>query len=79
MEIQTIIDEEDASLSTVLWENAPIVYLLKEISVVTDVSTCNKTIKCTAFEDNNGAIELAKDLKMRPRTKHVAIKCHHFR
>ena len=31
------------------------------------------------FEDDNGAIGLAKAPKMRPRTKHIAIKCHHFR
>eukprot|EP00957_Ditylum_brightwellii_P202288 15329487-Ditylum_brightwellii.AAC.1 len=35
--------------------------------------------KCTVFEDNNGCIELAKCPKMRPRTKHIAIKYHHFR
>jgi hypothetical protein len=31
------------------------------------------------FEDNNGALELATAPKMRPRTKHIAIKYHHFR
>ena len=36
-------------------------------------------IKCTAFEDNKGAIELAKAPKLRPRTKHINIKYHHFR
>ena len=41
--------------------------------------TCDKTIKCTAFEDDNGTIELAKAPKMRPRTKYAAIKHHHFR
>ena len=34
---------------------------------------------CTAFEDNIGAIELAKAPKLRPRTKHINIKYHHFR
>ena len=31
------------------------------------------------FEDNVGAIELAKLPKLRPRTKHIAIQYHHFR
>lgn len=31
------------------------------------------------FEDNNGALELARAPKMRPRTKHIALKYHHFR
>ena len=33
----------------------------------------------TVYEDNNGALELAKEPKYRPRTKHIAIKYHHFR
>ncbi|CAJ1938910.1 unnamed protein product [Cylindrotheca closterium] len=35
--------------------------------------------KCKAFEDNNGAIELATADKLRPRTKHINIKYHHFK
>ena len=37
------------------------------------------TIKCTAFEDNNGALLLATAPKLRPRTKHINLKYHHFR
>jgi hypothetical protein len=36
------------------------------------------TIYCTLFEDNSGAIELAKVPKMRPRAKHINPKYHHF-
>jgi len=36
-------------------------------------------IHCKAFEDNSGAIEMAKNHKMRPRTKHINIKYHHLR
>ena len=36
-------------------------------------------IRCRIFEDNAGAIELAKLPKLRPRTKHIAIQYHHFR
>lgn len=35
-------------------------------------------IKCNVFEDNVGALELAKSPKLRPRTKHLAIQLHHF-
>lgn len=31
------------------------------------------TIRCKVFEDNVGAIELARCPKLRPRTKHIAI------
>jgi hypothetical protein len=36
-------------------------------------------IKCKVFEDNVGALEMAKTPKLRPRTKHIAIQYHHFR
>ena len=36
-------------------------------------------IYCKLFEDNNGALELAKTPRYRPRTKHIGIKYHHFR
>ncbi len=39
-------------------------------------------MRCKLFEDNSGANELATRVKspeMRPRTKHINIKYHHFR
>jgi hypothetical protein len=36
-------------------------------------------VYCKAFEDNSGALELAKAPKMRPRTKHINFVFHHFR
>ena len=33
----------------------------------------------TIFEDNAGALQLATELKYRPRTKHICVKYHHFR
>jgi hypothetical protein len=35
-------------------------------------------IHCKIFEDNSGAIKMAKVPEMRPRTKHINIKYHHF-
>ena len=37
------------------------------------------TIKCTVFEDNEGAKAMATVPKMRPRTKHINGRMHHFR
>ena len=31
------------------------------------------------YEDNRGALELAREPKFRPRMKHIALKYHHFR
>ena len=36
-------------------------------------------IHCTVFEDNSGALELARLPKIRPRTKHIYQSYHHFR
>jgi hypothetical protein len=35
-------------------------------------------IQCKAFEDNLGALELARLPKMRPCTRHINVKYHHF-
>ena len=37
------------------------------------------TVKCKVFKDNSGALEMARLPKMRPRTKHICVKMHHFR
>ena len=36
-------------------------------------------VLCKLFEDNSGAIEIAKEEKYRPQTKHINVKYHHFR
>ena len=36
-------------------------------------------VTCRVFEDNVGAMELANNPKLRPRTKHLAVQLHHFR
>jgi hypothetical protein len=36
-------------------------------------------VYCKVFEDNSGAVELTKVPRMRPRTKHINVKYHHFR
>jgi hypothetical protein len=39
----------------------------------------NGALYADLFADNTGASELAKAPKMPPRTKHIALKYHHFR
>jgi hypothetical protein len=36
-------------------------------------------IHCKTFEDNSGALQMARLPKMRPRTRHINVKYHHFR
>ena len=33
---------------------------------------------CKVFEDNSGALELARFLELHPRTKHINVCYHHF-
>jgi Reverse transcriptase (RNA-dependent DNA polymerase)/GAG-pre-integrase domain len=37
------------------------------------------TVHCKVFEDNSGALEMSRLPKMRPRTKHLCVRLHHFR
>ena len=58
----------------------PVINLIKEMkerNISTVISV--PTVFCKTFEDNSGALELAKSPKMRPRTKHLHLVYHHFR
>jgi hypothetical protein len=43
------------------------------------IGTPQAKVHCRVFEDNSGALEMAKTHKFRPRTKHINVKLHHFR
>ena len=42
------------------------------------INLADGKIHCTVFEDNMGTIELAKEFRLRPRTKHINVKHWHF-
>jgi hypothetical protein len=67
------------SLSTALREALPIIDYLCELCKNGFMFNNNRNeIKCKAFEDNEGELEMARSPKFRPRTKHINIKYHHF-
>jgi len=73
-------EAEYMALSTALRETIPLINLIQELKekhFLNEIKT--PMIHCKAFEDNSGALELATSPKMRPRTKHINIKYHHFR
>ena len=73
-------EAEYIALSQALREVIPIINLLEELkSNNIDTVSSTPTVFCKAFEDNLGALELAKSPKMKPRTKHINISYHHFR
>jgi hypothetical protein len=54
--------------------------LLEEaVSLNIDVAPPKTKILCKLFCDNSGACELIRLPKLRPRTKHINTKLHHFR
>jgi hypothetical protein len=73
-------EAEYIALSQAMREVLPIMWLMEEARHQ-GVPVLNTTprVHCKVFEDNAGAIEIAKVPKMRPRTKHLNIKYHHFR
>jgi hypothetical protein len=72
-------ESEYIALSTALRETLPMISFLEElIEAGFKFNVTNAKIICKAFEDNEGALEMAKSPKFRPRTKHINIKYHHF-
>jgi hypothetical protein len=73
-------EAEYISLSTALRETIPMMNLLEEFCdhKLVDARITPK-VYCKAFEDNSGAFEMARMHKMRPRTKYLNTKWHHFR
>ena len=73
-------ESEYIALSQALRDVIPIMNLLKELKDRGfNIISTTPSIMCTAFEDNNGALEIANVPKMRPRTKHINNVYHHFR
>ena len=45
---------------------------------VYDLISDNTIVYCKVFEDNSGALEIARLPKMRPHTKSINVIYHHF-
>jgi len=73
------VEAEYVALSTSMRDLIPFIDQVHELSNVLGEMTPDVKLHCTLFEDNNGALELATKPRYRPRTKHIAIKYHHFR
>jgi hypothetical protein len=73
-------EAEYIALSQSLREIIPMTNLTTEINRLGVCNYCTiPKFYCKTFEDNSGALELAKATKMRPRTKHINLVFHHFR
>jgi len=56
----------------------PMRNLLQELSTATKLIVGSTNAHSTIFEDNKGCVELATAPRMRPRTRHIGLKYHHF-
>jgi len=86
-------EAEYIALSQAMRDLIPLLGILEELTNVLQLATDQPLVfwKSCGYqtstdklfaninEDNIGAYELAKAPKMRPRTKHIALKYHHFR
>jgi hypothetical protein len=66
-------------MSMALCDVIPIIELIKEMKAHHIAVICTKPyVYCKVFEDNSGALELARLPKLHPRTKHINVCYHHF-
>ena len=52
---------------------------LNVLKSVIDLHVPKPEVFCNVFEDNTACIAMATSNKFNPRTKHIALKYHHFR
>ena len=72
-------ESEYIALSQAMRDVIPMINLLTELRHTIPILQETPTLNCTVFEDNRGCIDLINLPKLRPRTKHIALKYHHFR
>jgi hypothetical protein len=67
------------AMSQSLRDLIPVMNLLQEMREQDYQVMCTKPhVYCKVFEDNSGALELARLPKLRLRTKHINVCYHHF-
>jgi len=72
-------ESEYISLSQSLHDLIPLKALLAELADSFCLEVEDITAHSTVFEDNKACVDLIAAPTMRPRTRHIAIKYHHFR
>ena len=73
-------EAEYIAMSQALRDIIPIMGSLQEMRERGFKVLCTEPyVYCKVFEDNSGALELARLPKLRPRTKHINVCYHHFR
>ena len=80
MEIALLMAEaEYIAMSIALRETIPIMNLMREVNCVFALHLPKPKFVVKVHEDNQSCIAMAQSPKFSARTKHIAIKYHHFR
>ena len=66
-------------LSMAMRDILPFLHLMKEMQEFFPMTEDDPNCFCTVWEDNCSCIKVDESLKFTPRTKHIALKYHHFR
>jgi hypothetical protein len=73
-------EAEYIAMSMALRDVIPLIELIKEMRERKfEIVNTQPYVYCKVFEDNSGALELARLPRLRPRTKHINVCYHHFR
>ena len=72
-------EAEYIALSQALREVIPLVSLIDELGGVFDLHVDTPNFVVKVWEDNQSCIAMAESTKFSPRTKHIALKYHHFK
>jgi len=72
-------EAEYIALSQSLREVIPLMTLMKELHGVFPIHINKPNFICKVHEDNQSYIKMAHSDKITPRTKHIALKYHHFK
>ena len=59
-------------------EVIPFMALIKEASFIFDIHLPKPEVFCKVFEENQSFISIVESNIFSPKTKHIAIKYHHF-
>ena len=72
-------EAEYIALSQALREVIPLMTLLQELNEIFPLYISKPDFFCKVFEDNQSCIAMTESTKFTPRTKHIALKYHHFK
>ena len=72
-------EAEYIALSSALRQVLPLMTMMEEIDRIIPLDLTKPKFVCKVHEDNESCIKMATGTKFLPRTKHIALKYHHFR